>query len=116
MQTYPAVPSNARSAAGSPDPTNPMANINLEKLGKMLPTSNFGAIIAICSVSFTCLVSLCLCCRRCRKRGRGETDRHHLQRENSQYMENEVAPIARKNVANKKTRKLPICNLKLLIE
>ena len=74
MQTYPAVPSNARSAAGSPDPSNPMANINLEKLGKMLPTSNFGAIIAVCSVSFTCLVSLCLCCRRCRKRGRGETD------------------------------------------
>ena len=69
MQTYPAVPTNSNSA----DPSNPMANINLEKLGQMLPKSNLSAIIAICSVSFTCLVSLCLCCRRCRKRGRGNT-------------------------------------------
>ena len=70
MQTFPAVPTNSNSAS---DPSNPMANINLEKLGQMLPKSNLSAIIAICSVSFTCLVSLCLCCRRCRKRGRGKT-------------------------------------------
>ena len=71
MQTYPAVPASTNSA--SPDPSNPIANINLQNLGKMLPKSNFSAIIAICSVSLTCLVSLCLCCRRCRKRGRGES-------------------------------------------
>ena len=71
MQSFPAVPSNTDSASSSS--SNPMAKINLQKLGKMLPTSNFSAIVAICSVTFTFIVSLCLCCRRCRKRGRGES-------------------------------------------
>ncbi len=73
MPTFPAVPTNNDNARHAPStPSSAISNLDLEKLGKLIPKSNFSIIVAICSVSFTCLVTLCLCCRRCRKRGRGE--------------------------------------------
>jgi hypothetical protein len=92
MPTYPAVPTNNGDSGGNPADmsSNPIRNLNLENLGNLIPKSNLSVLIAVCSVSLTCLISLCLCCRRCRKRGRrkiinainctifGETNGFHL--------------------------------------
>ncbi len=45
-----------------------------ERLSGMVPTSALGIAAALGSVLFTLCLSVCLACRRCRKRGKGEEE------------------------------------------
>lgn len=44
----------------------------LDHLQTMLPDSNLGVIIALVSLSITLLCSICVACRKCKKRGKGK--------------------------------------------
>ncbi|TRY67348.1 hypothetical protein TCAL_12467 [Tigriopus californicus] len=70
LPTYPAVPGSPFQTDGL-NPASKLAKESLEKIGNMIPTSGIGATVALASVVLTCLISLCLACRRCRKRGKG---------------------------------------------
>ena len=44
----------------------------VNSLGQYVPSSNLGVIIAITSLCFTLLITCCVACSRCRKRGKGK--------------------------------------------
>jgi hypothetical protein len=44
---------------------------NIKTLEKMVPTTNMGVALVVASVLLTCFISICVWCRRCRKRGKG---------------------------------------------
>ena len=41
-------------------------------IGKYVPSSNLGVMIAIISLCLTSLITCCVACSRCRKRGKGK--------------------------------------------
>jgi hypothetical protein len=36
-----------------------------------VPSTNMGIGLVVASVLFTCFISICISCRKCRKRGKG---------------------------------------------
>ena len=79
------VPQHKNAASKSlPDPNIPQESIStvdhakkisskvLNSLGQYVPSSNLGVIIAITSLCITLLITCCVACSRCRKRGKGK--------------------------------------------
>ena len=45
----------------------------IKKVKEVLPDSNVGVAVAIVSLSITLLCSVCIACKKCRKRGKGNS-------------------------------------------
>ena len=43
----------------------------IKKVKEVLPDSNMGVAVAIVSLSITLLCTVCIACKKCRKRGKG---------------------------------------------
>eukprot|EP00095_Tigriopus_kingsejongensis_P003105 maker-scaffold428_size174301-snap-gene-0.22 protein:Tk03105 transcript:maker-scaffold428_size174301-snap-gene-0.22-mRNA-1 annotation:"af109920_1alpha-amidating enzyme precursor 2" len=72
LRSFPAVPDDpASSGSNRLNPATKLAKESLKRFENIIPTTGVGATVAILSLVLTCLLSLCLTCRRCRKRGKG---------------------------------------------
>ena len=60
------------STSTTADHAKKIATKVVNSLGQYVPSSNLGVIIAITSLCFTLLITCCVACSRCRKRGKGK--------------------------------------------
>jgi len=60
------------SSSTTADHAKKIASKVVKSLGQYVPSSNLGVIIAITSLCFTLLITCCVACSRCRKRGKGK--------------------------------------------
>ena len=56
-----------------PSSVDYVSKLNLKSLEKIVPSTSMGIALVVASVLFTCFISICISCRKCKKRGKGKT-------------------------------------------